>query len=301
MSRIVVVAMLTLTLSGCAAVRGSQPQTAELYPQNLERIDDALIAYASPDPADRKNMSKFDYREYIITLYMGRIDDDYDRFTEQLGSGQRGVGLGFDLLLLGLSGATALSGTKSIDELATAMTVTTGARASIDKHIFFNQAVPALVAIMDADRAEIKAGIVRKRGLPVEQYSLGNAFDDLRTLRRAGRVDGAVARLTQAAQAQKAQEEGRLADIKGACDNITVQTAQLNKRFRELVRDQVPANEPARARIAGEALGMSFGDDQVVTFSNVRDQFDEQLCDDNKKKQYLDNLEAAIASAEGGG
>ena len=292
--------MCLLALSGCAAVRGSQASSVALRSVAPMAIDDAMIAYASPRPADRHDMSKFDFREYIITVRMAAIDDEYDDFTNQLNAGQRGAGLGFDLLILGLSGATALAGPSAVDELATATTVAAGARASVDKHIFFNQTVPALVAIMDAERAEIKTAIVRKRGLPVEQYSLGNAIDDLNALRRAGRIDAALGRLTQAAQAQKAQQEARLADIKGSCDDITVRTGALNARFRRLVRDDVPAMEPTRARLAGSALGMTFADSQAVTFADVRDTFDEQLCDDNKKAQYLDSLEAAIAAAEGG-
>lgn len=288
-----------LALTGCAAVRGSQAQRPELRPTGLMTMAKAMENYAHPDAANRMSMSRFDYREYVVTLYMRAIDGDYQRFTQQLGAGQRGVGLAFDLAQLGLSGATALAKPSAIDELATIGAVTTGARASVDKHVFFNQTVPALIAIMDADRAEIKAGIARKRGLPVEQYSLGQAFDDLGALSAAGDLDRAVARLTGAAQTQKAQETERLALIKGACDTITVHTGALNLRFRKMVRDDAPASEAARARLAARELGLTFPDDRTILFADVRNAFDEQLCDDNKKAQFLDTLQAAIDAAEG--
>lgn len=299
MRQIIFAVFCMVALSGCAAVRGSQATSAALKSPSPISIPDALKAYSSPDPASRENMSRFDYREYVITIRMDAIDQEYDSFTDQLNAGQRGAGLGFDLLLLGLSGATALANPSSVEELAVATTVATGARASVDKHVFFDRAVSALVAIMDAERAEIKTAIARKRGLPVEQYSLGSAIDDLNTLRRAGKIESAVGRLTQAAQAQKAQQEALLADIKGVCDNITARTGALNLRFRKLVRDDVPAKEASRARRAATELGLSFADDQTVSFADVRDAFDDQLCDDNKKEQFLDSLEATIATTEG--
>ena len=44
---------------------------------------------------------------------------------------------------------------------------------------------------------------------------------------------------------------------------------------------------------------ITLGEGSVVLRDQVRDAFDDQLCDDNKKEQFLNSLEATIATTEG--
>lgn len=282
-----------MSLSGCATIRGSQDGVAGLEPSNPVTIDTALQNYYKPADADRAGMSRRDYRDYIIGLYMRALDSKYEAFTDQLRAGGRGSGLGFDLLLLGLNGATALSGVSTARDLATVTAVTSGARSSIDKRLYFEQSLPAMIAAMDAERASIKSDIATKQAQPAERYSLSNAIDDLTRLKQAGQVDSAVSRMTKASEADRDAEQERLNAITQACADISIDAARLNFDFRELVYKDA-AKRPDRLRAAAGALGMPLQPNQVPAWSEVAGKFDISLCDDDKKRQFIGNLTNTI-------
>lgn len=243
--RITTAFLLTL-LSGCATLRGSQDSLAELNPTDLIASTVAIKNFHKPLDIDREGMSRTDYRDYVVSTYLVAIEARYKSFVDQLQSSDRGTALGFDLLQLGLSGATALAGKSAINELAIIGTTTAGARASVDKRVFFERSLPALIASMDAERASIKADIVRKKKLPGETYGIGEAVDDLERLIEAGRIDRALARITSSAQADRAAEQARLDSITAACDDINVQDAALTADFRKFVEAK-PENAAAAA------------------------------------------------------
>lgn len=261
---------------------------------------DALLSYYKKSDNDRLGLTRRDYRDYIVGTYLGATDDSYKHFIDRLSSADRGSALGMDLLLLGLSGATALAGPSAIEELATVTAITTGARASIDKRLFYDRTLPAVIAAMDAERAAIKVEIERKRGLPVEQYSLDTAIDDLRRLAEAGRLDRAFARITKVAIMDRSAQEARLNAMKGVCDDITIAGRDLNYEFYHLVTDE-PARQNARLAAAADELSVTVPAGQVVTYDDLVEPFDEQLCDDGKKAQFIERLKAKIATQEAGG
>jgi hypothetical protein len=284
---------LGISVAGCATIRGSQDAIPQLAPATLVPISDALRNYYSESNDAREKMSRRAYREYILSSYLSALESNYKRFTDALQSSDRGSALGLDLVVLGLTGAAALAGASAVDELATITAVASGARATIDKRLFFDRTLPAVVASMDAERARIQAEIARKRTLPAEQYSLDEAVADLHRLQQAGRLDRAVARMTQVAQADRAEQQARLEAIQTACDGITRETAILNQEFRLLLFvDNVP--QPARIKAAADALGMELPDGTQPTLGQVMSSFDTRLCDDKKKREFIDSFKAQL-------
>ena len=284
---------MMLCLSGCATIRGSQDDVIGLSPAKPVTIDAALANYYKPSDAERSGMNRRDYRDYIVSLYVRAIDAKYEAFTEQLRSGGRGSALGFDLLLLGLNGATALSGVSAARELATITAVGSGARSSIDKRLYFDQTISAMTAAMDAERASIKSEIAIKQALPAERYSLGGAIDDLTRLKQAGQVDRAITRMTKASEADRAGQQQRLNSITQACDDVSVDAVKLNQDFRNLVHTN-PATRSARSTAAAEALGMEVMPGEVPSWNAVAIKFDVALCDDTKKREFIGNLTKTI-------
>lgn len=298
-ARMLAIAIVLSALPACATLRGSQDTVPELAPRTLVPVETALFNYHMEPDSARHGMSRRAYRDYIASSYSSAIDARYRAFVDQLSSSDRGSALGIDLLLLGLTGATALVAETAVDELATVSAIAAGAGATIDKRLFFDRTLPALIASMDAERAVIRAEIARKRGSPVERYSLDEAIDDLRRLQDAGRLDRAVARVTRIAEADRAAQQARLDAITTACDDISGDADALNRRFRELLQNHPDSAE--RYRVAADELGIDVIEGTALGWADVRAVFDVQLCDDAMKREFIERLELRFNQAAEGG
>ena len=286
---ILAVAIALPMLAGCATLRGAQDSVPGLTPRDLVPMSEAVLNYHSPDSdnAKRSGLTRRGYREYVVSAYLAAIDSKYKVFVDQLNSSDRGSALGFDLLQLGLGGATILAGSKSIDELATISTVAAGARASVDKRLFFDRTLPALIASMDAERTTIKADIARKRALPGTTYSLDEARDDLSRLVEAGRLDRAMLRITNLARADQVAAQDRLDQITAACDEVTANSSRLNEAFRTKIKSK--AENLAMAATALEVT-LPAGSPPDAVERAVRLAFTSKLCTDQDKQDLINQL-----------
>ncbi|MBL4641918.1 MAG: hypothetical protein JKX86_08865 [Verrucomicrobiales bacterium] len=287
-----------VSLCGCATIRGSQATVPELYASTLVPVGTALKSYYQAPDTARGGMTRFAYRNYVVASYTSAIDKRYRTFTDQLRSGSRGSALGFGLLQLGLTGATALAKEADVSELATITAIATGAGAVVDENVFFDRTMPAIIAAMDAERAGIKTDIARKKALSADRYSLDEAIDDLDRLQRAGRLDRALARITRAAEADRVAQEEELNAITSACDDISVLAAPLNERFRNLVGTQDGEN-PELRQTAASVLRLEVEPGTVPTWTGLREAFDQKLCNDTEKENFLDDLEKSQPGEEG--
>ncbi|WP_330768575.1 hypothetical protein [Qipengyuania profunda] len=290
--------LAAVSLCGCATIRGSQATVPELYASTLVPVGTALKSYYQVPDTARGGMTRFAYRNYVVASYTSAIDKRYRTFTDQLRSGGRGSALGFGLLQLGLTGATALAKEADVSELATITAIATGAGAVVDENVFFDRTMPAIIAAMDAERAGIKTDIARKKALSADRYSLDEAIDDLDRLQRAGRLDRALARITRAAEADRVAQEEELNAITSACDDISVLAAPLNERFRNLVGTQDGEN-PELRQTAASVLRLEVEPGTVPTWAGLREAFDQKLCDDTEKENFLDDLEKSQPGEEG--
>lgn len=289
---------LALALAGCATMRGSQDVPTALSPSKpLIGYDQALWKYGQPQDALRDNMTREEYRDYILDLYLVDIDSKYVRFKRALTQADRGSALAADLALLGLSGATALAGPGWVEEAATATVVATGARAAIDKRLFFDRTLPAVIAAMDTKRAQIKADIAVRRRLRLAQYTLGEAIADLTRLADAGNLFDGVGLLTAATATSKAEEEAELKTIVEGCSKADSKTRELNFAFiDELIVGKGLA--PSRVAVAAKLLDLP-GDPATANSDAVIDAFDTKFCGDAGKRAFIDLLHEEIAKQEG--
>jgi hypothetical protein len=286
--RILTLCAISFALSACATMRGAQDPLPELRPSTpATPVATALDNFYSADNAKRGGLSQYAYRNLIIRQYQQRLEGQYGKFIDQLNTGDRGTALGFDLLQLGLAGATGLVKQSLVEELAVASTVTAGARTSIDKRVFYDRTISTLIATMDAERTRIKADIAGKRRLLPSQYSLDDAFDDLDRLAEAGNINRAFGRLARNAEEDRAAAQARLDSIVAACDEITDQDAELRQEFR-LWLDADTAN--VTEAVAAMNAEVPAGEDAKRVLRGI---FATDYCGDAPKQELLAQLKAA--------
>jgi hypothetical protein len=179
-------------LASCAPLLG--------YPKDPEDTDATLIAlqpyfngtkeieYTRADPATRTAI-----RNEIIFGRMRGYDITFANFEKRLYGGGNAVSLGSDLLGLVLAGLTATTGSASTKSaLGAASAGVIGARTAIDKDLYYEKTVPALLAQMEAERLKAKLPIVAGMKLSDAEYPLIQAYIDLDAYKNAGSVPAAI-------------------------------------------------------------------------------------------------------------
>jgi len=234
-----------LVLSACAPLLG--------YPKDPEDTDATLSAlapyfngakdveYAHAPPAAKTNI-----RNEIIFARMRAYDITFADFEKRLYGDGNAVTLGSDLAGLILAGLTATTGnaaTKSVLGAASAGVI--GAKAAIDKDLYYQKTIPALLAQMEADRLQAKAPIVTGMKVPDEQYPLVQAYIDLDAYKNAGSIPR-----DQRGQQGRRKCEGRRAGhasnrrFCGGYIRAAIARLSLAVRRRQASRQGTP-NEPA--------------------------------------------------------
>lgn len=290
--RVAVVGLAGLALSGCATVSGSQRG-----PASYDKVADtspyasARAAYNQSDDAARGNMTRERFRNHVIGLYRDDANQKYERFKKQLTSADRGSALALDLVLIALTGATALVGSSSTDDMATVTAIAAGARGTIDKRLFFDRTMPAVIAAMDARRMTIDSQITVGLQLPDDQYTLDNALTDIDRLFAAGTINDGVAQITADAVASKAAAEARLKAIREGCTDVTPESAGLNRQFRELF-----AGDPVNLAKAAQVVELKVPDGTPLTPSLIMAEHEKKFCSDAKRRIAIDLLKEKIAA-----
>ena len=189
--RSVAVACLAV-LAACAPLLG--------YPKDPEDTDATLnrlvpyfdgtkdLEYSHALPGQKTNI-----RNEIIFARMRAYDITFADFEKRLYGDGNAVTLGSDLISLILAGLTATTGgaaTKSALGAASAGVI--GANTAINKDLYYQKTIPALLAQMEADRLLAKAPIVAGVKLPDEQYPLIQAYIDLDAYKNAGSIPAAI-------------------------------------------------------------------------------------------------------------
>ncbi len=206
------VAVIVLTLSnGCATTRGAPPG----FPTSLEALkqldpqyDETLNAYYLPGADQRAVRNKF------IETRLGAVDTQYLSFKESLYTQAVASNVFVDLATIGLNVAgVATPGASTKTILHGASGGLLGAKASIDKNVFFERTMPALMSQMEALRKTVRARILEGMAKTVDAYPLSQAVSDLQDYYVAGTIPGAIVGVTKDAIVSdgKADEKVELA------------------------------------------------------------------------------------------
>lgn len=298
------ISVIAIALSGCAnTLRGGPDRVYDSV--EGPRAD---LRYAELKTAINTHCYKLSttgstrtQRDRLIGALMLIADRRYSEFELSLSNESRGGNFASSFASIGLTTAAALSSEAAAQTLATLDTGLKGATQSYAKDFLFDQTVPALQNQMRASRATIRERIYERRSRSIEEWPICWALHDIIAYEQAGTLVGAIVDITatSAEEQQEAEEsaEATLSNILAACDTINPDTAELNLRFRNLVGTVDGENAELR-RAAAEGLGIEVADGVVPTWSQLRDPFDQKLCDDDRKRAFLENLEAAASEEE---
>lgn len=204
-------ALTTCSLGGCAAIEG--------YPNDPEKTSAVLSAlkpYFDPskeaaytglsDATQRRAM-----RDQIILNRVRAYDIEFARYERLLWSTGNGVTLGGDLVALALGGlATTAASTSTKTAFSAAGTGVTGANAAINRDLYFQRTLPALLAQMEANRAKAKLKILAGLKQSDNEYPLPLANLDLTDLKSAGSMPAAVSNITQQATNEKQTAQSKI-------------------------------------------------------------------------------------------
>jgi hypothetical protein len=207
-SAVILIIGLAGAIGGCASIVG--------FPRDPENTADTLARLApyfdgtreAEYQAQTDAFQRQRLRDAIILARIRAYDIEFGAFQRELYGAGNSISTGGDLVVLVLSGLAATTGdavTKSA--LAAASAGVVGAQGVINKDLYYQRTMPALLAQMEANRAIAKLAIVQNLSHSDAEYSLWRAYLDLDTLKNAGSIPGAVANITQdAANAREAAQ-----------------------------------------------------------------------------------------------
>lgn len=204
MSRIAICAALVLATGACASFEGmprpAPPSAVEDYyglQQVRARID------AERDPLRQRAI-----RNSAVAMHIRAADQEYVNFLVSLGVDRKGANLLLDVGAIGLSSIGAVSN-GSANEISAAVAAVSGARGSVNKELYYEQTLPAIIGAMETNRLRVK-GEIRSHLLndDVMQYPVEQALSDLVEYRLSQSLDRAILQVTKnAGQAADVQSE----------------------------------------------------------------------------------------------
>lgn len=204
-------------LSACASFSGQQRtlQAGDLTSGYAQLVSADLDAKAYTENTDQD--IKKAKRNVVVLKFMLAVDERYDNFTANLSRELRGSNLGFDLGVLALTGIGSVV-SNAAPELSAGATALGGARASINKELYLERTLPAILVVMDANRLRIRTSIQQHMRLAAAEYSLDEAMLEVREYERAGNLNRAITDLTSQASVAFAAAEKAYADSKASCE-----------------------------------------------------------------------------------
>jgi hypothetical protein len=177
---------------GCAPIRGypDDPENTQVTLNRLQPYFDGTmdVEYFRAPESQRTPL-----RDAIVYSRIRAYDIAFSDFERKLYGDANEVTLGSDLIALALAGLTATTGSASTKAALGAATAgVIGAKAAIDKDLYYQKTVPALLAQMEAARLNALLPITNGLRLPDAGYPLHRAYIDLQIYKEAGSIPAAI-------------------------------------------------------------------------------------------------------------
>lgn len=198
---------LVSIISGCASMRGFPERSNDVASQ----LRDLKSKYFHPDAAaSGGKMTSYNsetdesrrkaIRNEIVYNRLLAYDLQFSVFQEALY--QEGIlsNLSLDILGVGVGAAGGVVTTATTSRILSALSGgIAGSKTAINKNLYYERTLPALLSLMIANREKIKAVIFE--GLQQEDtiYPLGHALADLERYYIAGSIPGAIASVNEEA------------------------------------------------------------------------------------------------------
>lgn len=197
-------------LGSCAALEGyeNKPENKETIEQrrNTYYGSSADDAYYKAAASDRQAI-----RNDLVYGKMQVLEDDFLDFERSLNSAGNYISVGADLgalVLNGLGATTGTAATKSALSAASAGVI--GAQGDVNKDLYYQKTLPALIAQMQANREKARLVIVQNLAQSDTAYPLNSAEIDLKKLEEAGSLVNAVNTISQTSNTQKDSTQAQI-------------------------------------------------------------------------------------------
>ena len=214
MSVCLIVTLLVFALAGCASIRGF-PERPESASKKLAELQEKFFL---PDTNVLEEFEELDdstekrkYRDKVVYGRLLALDMQFSLFKEAIYEEGVFSNLSFDILGVAVGVAGAITSGADASRILSALSGgISGAGTAIDKNLYYERTLPALIALMDANREKIRAEILRGLTQSVVAYPLGFALADLELYLQAGSIPGAVAAVTATAGETKTKSEKKI-------------------------------------------------------------------------------------------
>ena len=213
-----VVTLLVFALAGCASVGGfpERPESAS------KKLDELRKQFFLPGKNVLKEfdeeedpVKKRQYRDRVVYGRLLAIDMQFGLFKEAIYEEGIFTNLSTDILGVAVGAAGAVTTGADASRILSALSGgISGTGTAINKNLYYERTLPALIALMDANREKIRAEILKGLIRSVEVYPLGSALADLERYFQAGSIPGAVASVTATAGETKANFEKEIATVR---------------------------------------------------------------------------------------
>jgi hypothetical protein len=216
---------VSLFVSGCATYKPKSyipPSVLANYSDDVESSTMLQTYNNLPEGTDAQKAAKAVRRNQILRELIALIDHNYSTFEDRYYGSDATVNFGGDVVNLGLTGVSTVTGTAHLKSVLSAIaTGTTGIKTSYEKNFFDQQTRAAVVQKMRAGRATQlalmqdqyhmkapvacpSAGCPQVGGAPVAPYSLETGLSDVEQYYQAGTVIGALQAIAMAAGSDQA-------------------------------------------------------------------------------------------------
>jgi hypothetical protein len=245
--------MLTLTvLCGCGRSRllsldeldgMNNLQKKRYIDAGAAKVQDYYSTPASNEPVRTQLRNEITYGLLSIA------EHDSMKYMVELSVTRRATNLGTDLVELGLaSAATITNGEQAKTVLSGLTALAAGTRISIDKNLFYEQTMPAIVSAIRAEQAVILERIRAKLLLPDRDYPLGAALLDVYEYYATGTITYGARKIAEKAAAQAVIERDQRFEetFKPLLDaEIDKRAAEIRALTRPATHSTQPATLPA--------------------------------------------------------
>jgi hypothetical protein len=231
-------------LSGCASLEGypKDPENTSRTMTNLQ-VDFDGTAEQDYYKAAATDEARTPLRNTIIIARLRGYNIEFSRFERELLGYSNSLSIGSDLVALTLGGLTSTvgsAGTKAA--LGAASNGIIGANSAINKDLYFQKTIPALIAQMEANRAKKLLTIIQAMQLPDSKYSLAAALSDLDAYRDSGSIPDAVSSITQSAGSEEQVAEQAITFARTGLDLAQLPTTtSIRAKLKDLKDAQILA------------------------------------------------------------
>ena len=172
---------------------------------------------------DPKEISrKREYRDQVLFAYLDAANARYENYLIALSKQAKGGNVILDIVTLGLTGGVTVAGQKTAQALGAGATFLSGAQGKINERLFYEQTLPALISMMEAERAKVRAEILTKLTRDEKSstiiYGITEVLNDVSRYESAASLERAVVRLSQKA-GESLKEVEDLEDAAGETRN----------------------------------------------------------------------------------